>query len=60
VLPEGAWTYLGRAYYATGRLPEARQALERAFPGPRTTILPNFTWAWWGSERGIGSGESAI
>jgi len=29
VLPEGAWTYLGRAYYATGRLPEARQALER-------------------------------
>jgi tetratricopeptide (TPR) repeat protein len=30
VLPEGAWTYLGRAYYQTGRLPEARQALERA------------------------------
>lgn len=30
VLPEGAWTYLGRAYYASGRLPEARQALERA------------------------------
>ncbi|MGH7766030.1 MAG: tetratricopeptide repeat protein [Candidatus Binatia bacterium] len=29
VLPEGAWTYLGRAYYQTGRLPEARQALER-------------------------------
>jgi tetratricopeptide (TPR) repeat protein len=29
VLPEGSWTYLGRAYYATGRLPEARQALER-------------------------------
>jgi tetratricopeptide (TPR) repeat protein len=28
-LPEGAWTYLGRAYYVTGRLPEARQALER-------------------------------
>jgi tetratricopeptide (TPR) repeat protein len=30
VLPEGSLTYLGRAYYATGKLPEARQALERA------------------------------
>ncbi|HEY2986844.1 MAG TPA: tetratricopeptide repeat protein [Candidatus Binatia bacterium] len=30
VLPEGVWTYLGRAYYASGKLPEARQALERA------------------------------
>ncbi len=29
-LPEGVWTYVGRAYYASGRLPEARQALERA------------------------------
>lgn len=30
VLPETAWTYLGRAHYASGQLPEARQALERA------------------------------
>jgi len=30
ILDEGIWTYLGRAYYATGKLPEARQALERA------------------------------
>lgn len=30
VLPEGSLTYLGRAYYASGKLPEARQALERA------------------------------
>ncbi len=30
ILPEGVWTYLGRAYYATGNLPEARRALERA------------------------------
>ena len=30
VLPQGVWTYVGRAYYATGKLPEARQALERA------------------------------
>lgn len=30
LLEEGVWTYVGRAYYATGRLPEARQALERA------------------------------
>ncbi len=28
--PEGVWTYVGRAYYSTGRLPEARTALERA------------------------------
>jgi tetratricopeptide (TPR) repeat protein len=27
---EGVWTYLGRAQYLTGRLPEARQSLERA------------------------------
>jgi tetratricopeptide (TPR) repeat protein len=30
VLPEGSLTYLGRAYYASGKLPEARQVLERA------------------------------
>ena len=29
-LPEGVWTYVGRAYYASAKLPEARQALERA------------------------------
>lgn len=29
-MPEGVWTYVGRAYYQSGRLPEARQALERA------------------------------
>ena len=30
IFPEWVWTYVGRAYYAAGRLPEARQALERA------------------------------
>lgn len=30
LLDEGIWTYVGRAYYAMGKLPEARQALERA------------------------------
>ena len=30
VLPQGVWTYVGRAHYAAGRLPQARQALERA------------------------------
>jgi tetratricopeptide (TPR) repeat protein len=30
VLPQGVWTYIGRAYYASGKFPEARQALERA------------------------------
>jgi tetratricopeptide (TPR) repeat protein len=29
-LDQSIWTYVGRAYYATGRFPEARQALERA------------------------------
>jgi len=27
---QGVWTYVGRAHYATGNLPEARKALERA------------------------------
>jgi tetratricopeptide (TPR) repeat protein len=30
VMPEGSLTYLGRAYYQTGRLAEARRALEEA------------------------------
>ena len=30
LLNQGIWTYVGRAYYATDRLPEARQALEKA------------------------------
>lgn len=30
IFPEGMWTYVGKAYYASGRLPEARKALERA------------------------------
>lgn len=29
-LREGAWTYVGRAYYDTGKFPEARKALEQA------------------------------
>ena len=30
MFPEGVMTYVGRAYYAAGKLPEARQALERS------------------------------
>ena len=30
ILDQGIWTYVGRAHYVSGRLPEARQALERA------------------------------
>ena len=30
LLQEGVWTYVGRAYYATGELGEARAALEKA------------------------------
>jgi tetratricopeptide (TPR) repeat protein len=29
-LRQGVWSYVGRAEYATGRFPQARQALERA------------------------------
>lgn len=29
-LDQSIWTYVGRAYYASGQLPEARQALEKA------------------------------
>jgi tetratricopeptide (TPR) repeat protein len=28
-LPQGIWSYVGRAEYATGKLPQARQTLER-------------------------------
>jgi tetratricopeptide (TPR) repeat protein len=30
IFPEGVWTYVGRANLASGMIPEARQALERA------------------------------
>ena len=30
VFDEGVWTYLGRAQYLAGKLPEARQSLEKA------------------------------
>jgi tetratricopeptide (TPR) repeat protein len=30
LLDQGVWTYVGRAHYATGNLPEARKALEGA------------------------------
>jgi tetratricopeptide (TPR) repeat protein len=30
LLDQGVWTYVGRAHYATGNLPDARKALERA------------------------------
>jgi tetratricopeptide (TPR) repeat protein len=29
-LPQGIWSYVGRAEYASGRYPQARQSLERA------------------------------
>jgi len=29
-IDEGVWTYVGRAYYAMGKFPEAQKALERA------------------------------
>jgi tetratricopeptide (TPR) repeat protein len=38
-LPEGTLTYVGRAYYATGRFPEARETLERAAAQSRDDSL---------------------
>jgi tetratricopeptide (TPR) repeat protein len=36
---EGIWTYVGRTQYAIGRLPEARQSLERALSVYKDDIL---------------------
>jgi tetratricopeptide (TPR) repeat protein len=36
---EGIWTYVGRAQYATGRLPEARESLERALSAYKDDYL---------------------
>jgi tetratricopeptide (TPR) repeat protein len=33
IFPEGVWTYVGRANFAAGMIPEARKALERARTG---------------------------
>ena len=30
IFPEGIWTYVGRANFAAGMIPESRKALERA------------------------------
>ena len=30
IFPVGVWTYVGRSYYALGKLPEAQQVLEKA------------------------------
>lgn len=38
-LQQGVWTYVGWAYYAMGKLPEARQALERARSRSETDVL---------------------
>ena len=38
-LPQGIWSYVGRAEYATGRYPQARQSLERALSQNRDENL---------------------
>jgi tetratricopeptide (TPR) repeat protein len=40
-LPQGVWTYVGRAYYDQGRLAEARKALEQAQTRHREDHLAN-------------------
>ena len=36
---EGVWTYMGRAQYVTGKLPQARQSLERAVASDKDDYL---------------------
>ena len=36
---EGVWTYVGRTQYATGRLKEARESLEKALAADRDDLL---------------------
>ena len=38
-LPEGVWSYLGRAEYATGHLTQARRSLERALANNKNDNL---------------------
>ena len=42
-LREGVLTYLGRAYYETGKYDEARRSLEKALADQRTIIWPAST-----------------
>ena len=44
-LEQPVQTYLGRAYYATGNMAAARQALERHAPVMGRTTWPSSTWA---------------
>jgi tetratricopeptide (TPR) repeat protein len=65
VLPEGAWTYLGRAYYQTGRLSEARQALERGASRSKDDHLARLYLGLVGlregdRQRGVSDLESAL
>ena len=41
---EGIWTYVGPTQYATGRLAEARQSLERAFITDKEDHLARLYW----------------
>lgn len=52
VLPQGTWTYLGRAEYAAGRYSEARQLWNGRRPSTRKTRWQSFTWGspWRGPE----------
>ena len=46
VLPQGIWTYLGRAHYAAGRYPEARRALEKAVPLHQEDSMAKLYLGW--------------
>ena len=39
LLRESVWTYLGRAYYETGKYPEARTALDKALASDKNDYV---------------------
>ena len=41
-LQQSIWTYLGRAYYETGKLPEAREALSQALKRNDADFMARF------------------
>ena len=67
-LRQGVWSYVGRAEYASGRLPQAKQALERALGAnpdePLTRLYLGLTLARSGdrqtSLKDIGAGLQGI
>lgn len=57
VFQEGVWTYVGRAQYLAGQLPEARQSLERAVAQHNDDYLARLYLGLTLARSGDGSGD---